>query len=57
MRRGSILWTVFVVLGALLWLASTGVWRHLVYALAVTLTVLSWSAYVVSFQPSNKHRG
>jgi len=57
MQRGSILWTVFVVLGALLWLASTGVWRHPVYRLGLTLTVLSWFAYVVSFQPSNRRRG
>jgi hypothetical protein len=32
-REGVAFWTVFLVLGALLWLASIGVWRHSVYML------------------------
>jgi hypothetical protein len=47
MRRGPLLWTVFLVLGGLVWLASAGVWSHPAYQLVLMLAVLSWFAYVV----------
>jgi len=53
MRRGPVLWTVFLVLGALLWLASVGVWSHPAYRLVLMLAVLSWFAYVVRAPKSN----
>jgi len=53
MRRGPVYWTVFLVLGALLWLASVGVWSHPAYRLVLMLAALSWSAYVVRAPKSN----
>ena len=47
MRSGRVLWMVFLVLGALLWLASIGVWSHPAYRMVLMLAILSWSAYVV----------
>ena len=53
MRRGPVLWTVFLVLGALLWLASVGVWGHPAYRFVLMLVVLSWSGYV-AWTPQTK---
>jgi hypothetical protein len=40
-------WSVFLGLGALVWLASVGAFTHPVYRLVVILAVLSWGGYVV----------
>ena len=45
MKNGAVLWTMFLVLGALLW--SVGVWSHPVYRLGLMLTILMWCAEVV----------
>ena len=42
MRTGRGYWTVFLVLGALVWLASVGAFAHPVYRLVVMLAVFSW---------------
>jgi hypothetical protein len=47
MKNGAVLWTLFLVLGALLWLSSVGVWSHPVYRLGLMLTILVWCAEVV----------
>ena len=47
MRRGLLLWTVFLFQGALLWLTSVGVWSHPAYRLVLMLAVLSWFAVIV----------
>ena len=47
MRTGWRYWTVFLVLGALIWLAGVvGAFTHPVPRLVVMLAVLSWSGYV-----------
>ena len=47
MRRGPVFWTPLLVLGALLWLTSVGVWDHPLYRLVLMLVALSWFGYVV----------
>ncbi len=53
MRTGLGLWSVFLVLGALVWLASVGAFSHPVYRPVVMLAVLSWGGYVVWTPKSN----
>jgi hypothetical protein len=53
MRKGAALWTVFLVLGALLWLASIGVWNHPVYLLCLMAVALSWFGYAAWAPKSN----
>jgi hypothetical protein len=47
MKNGAVLWTMFLVLGALLWLSSVGVWSHPAYRLVLALAIFVWSAEVV----------
>ena len=47
MRTGLGSWSVFLVLGALLWLASVGALTHPAYRLLLMLAVFSWFGYVV----------
>jgi len=47
MKRGPAFWTVFLVLGVLLWLTSVGVWSHPAYRLVLGLAVFSFAGYVV----------
>jgi hypothetical protein len=47
MRSGPALWTVFLVLGALVWIASLDAWGHPAYRLAVITAVFVWAGYVV----------
>lgn len=53
MRKGTGLWAVFLVLGALLWLASVGVWNHPVYMLCLMVVSFSWFGYTASAPKSN----
>jgi hypothetical protein len=53
MSKGAGLWTMFLVLGVLLWLASVGVWSHPVYLLALMVVSLSWFSYAASAPKSN----
>jgi hypothetical protein len=53
MRRGLILWTMFLVLGTLLWLTSVGVLSHPAYQLVLMLAMFSWFGYVVWTPKSN----
>ena len=46
MREGVAFRTVFLVLGALLWLASIGVWGHPVYTLCLAVVTFSWFGYI-----------
>jgi hypothetical protein len=45
MRKGVALWTVFLVLGALIWLESIGVPSHPAYRLCLMVVALSWGGY------------
>jgi len=45
MRKGVALWTVFLALGALIWLESTGVWTHPAYRLCLLVIAFSWFGY------------
>jgi hypothetical protein len=38
---GAVLWAAFLVLGALLWLASAGAWSNSVYTLVLMVVVFS----------------
>lgn len=53
MSMGTGLWAMFLALGALLWLASVGVWRHPVYLLCLMVVSLSWFGHVASAPKSN----
>jgi hypothetical protein len=53
MRRGPVFWTPLLVLGALLWLTSVGVWDHPLYRLVLMLVAFSWFGYVVWAPKSN----
>lgn len=53
MRKGTALWTVFLLLGALLWLVSVGVWRQPLYRLILMVASLSWFAQTASAPRSN----
>ena len=48
MRKGTGLWAVYLVLGALLWLASVGFSNHSVYMLCLMVVLFSWFGYTVS---------
>jgi hypothetical protein len=45
MRKRVALWTVFLVLGALIWLESIGVPSHPAYRLCLMVVALSWGGY------------
>jgi hypothetical protein len=45
MSRGVALWTVFLVLGALIWLESIGSGSHPAYRLCLMVVTLSWFGY------------
>jgi hypothetical protein len=47
MQHRAVLWTTFLVLGALLWLSSVGVWSHPAYRLVLMLAIGVWSAEFV----------
>jgi hypothetical protein len=47
MLNGVVLWTIFLVLGVLIWLASVGVWSHPVYRLVLMRAFLLWCAELV----------
>ena len=47
LRTGLGYWSVFLVLGDLIWLASVGAFTHPVYRLVLMLAVLSWGGYVM----------
>lgn len=53
MRKGIGLWTVFLILGGLLWLASVGVWSHPVYRLCLMVVSFTWFSYTASAPKSN----
>jgi hypothetical protein len=40
-------WSVFLVLGAFLWLTSAGALTHPAYRLVLMLAVFSWFGYIV----------
>jgi hypothetical protein len=46
MRTGLGDWTMFVVFGALIWLAGTGPLAHPAYRLVLMLAALSWAGYI-----------
>lgn len=50
MRKGTALWTMFLVLGALFWLASVGVWRHPAYMLCLMVVSFWWFSHTASAQ-------
>lgn len=52
MRKGVVLWTVFLVLGGLIWLESVGVGRHPSYRLGLMVVALSWFGYTARLQSS-----
>jgi len=45
MRQGVALWSVFLVLGALIWLESTGVGSQPAYRLCLMVIAFSWFGY------------
>jgi hypothetical protein len=45
MRTGVALWSMFLVLGALIWLESIGVGSHPAYRLCLMVVSLSWFGY------------
>ena len=47
MYYGTVLWTMFLVLGVLLWLSSVGVWSHPAYRLVLMLAIFVWCAEFV----------
>jgi hypothetical protein len=47
MQKSPVLWTTFLVLGALLWLSSVGICSHPVYRLVLGLSIFVWSAEFV----------
>ncbi len=40
-------WSVFLLLGVLLWLTSVGALTHPAYRLLLMLAIVSWCAYIV----------
>ena len=50
MRKGTALWTMYFVGGALLWLASVGVWRHPAYVFCLMVVLFSWFSHTASAQ-------
>ena len=47
MRTGWRLWAVFLMFGALIWLAGMGPLAHPAYRLVLMLAALSWAGYIV----------
>jgi hypothetical protein len=50
MGKGTALWTMFLVLGALFWLASVGVGRHPAYVFCLMVVAFSWFSHTASAQ-------
>src|SRR5215203_4046783 len=46
-HSGAFLWTTFLILGALLWLASAGAWSNPTYTALTMLAAFGWAGYVV----------
>ena len=53
MRTGAALWTVFLVLGALIWLESIGAPSHPAYRLCLMVVAFSWFGYAARARRSN----
>jgi hypothetical protein len=53
MRKGVALWTVFLVLGALVWLESIAVPSHPAYRLCLMVIALSWFGYAARAPKTN----